>query len=125
MRRLLIGSLGSGLRRLRFPVEGEYFYDPSCMDNNTLPMVARTPVGGGCMVLAQKSILAVDEDYVHAWFVLFMFVSLIIISVFIAIILNYYGIQTDLTYTEMEAADFSLAWIKFDPDNTAYIPVWR
>ena len=128
-----------------------------------------------------------------------MFVSLVIISVFIAIILNYYGIQvtplamapshdpdpnpshdpnpnpshpppllrhtdlphhhlvtlplplsptlplpltlsptlplpqpltltphqTDLTITEMESGDFSIAWIKFDPDNTAYIPVWR
>ena len=83
----------------------------------------RFPVAG--VDGAEVTILAVDEHYVHAWFIVFMFVSLVIISVFIAIILNYYGIQTDLTITEMESGDFSLAWIKFDPDNTAYIPVWR
>ena len=140
---------------MRFPVAGELFYDPACVDRDTPDLQVRTPVGGGCMRVAEKSILAVNEDYVHAWFVFFMcvsliltltftltftlalalalaltltlsrFVSLILISVFIAIILNYYGILSGLSFTEIEVEDFSRAWIHFDPDNTAYIPVWR
>ena len=118
---------------MRFPKEGKPFYDPECVDRDLLAMnpdielekKIRTPVGGGCMRVAKETILAVNEDYVHAWFVLFMFVSLILISVFIAIILNYYGILSGLSFTEIEVEDFSRAWIHFDPDNTAYIPVWR
>jgi len=148
---------------VRFPEADKPFYDPECVDRDLLAanpdieleLKLRTPVGGGCMRVAQNSILPVNEDYVHAWFVLFMFVSLILtltltltltlalalalalaltltrfvslilISVFIAIILNYYGILSGLSTTEIEVEDFSYAWIHFDPDNTAYIPVWR
>ena len=126
--RLSTGDSWSGFyldaQNVRFPVKGELFYDPACVDRDT-PDLPRTPVGGDCMRVAEKGILAVNEDYVHAWFVLFMFVSLILISVFIAIILNYYGILSGLSFTEIEVEDFSRAWIHFDPDNTAYIPVWR
>ena len=110
---------------MRFPVTGELVYDPACVDRDTPDLLERTPVGGDCMRVATQDILAVNEEYVHAWFVLFMFVSLILISVFIAIILNYYGILSGLSFTEIEVEDFSRAWIHFDPDNTAYIPVWR
>ena len=127
--RLATGDSWSGFyldaQNVRFPVKGELFYDPACVDRDTPDLLVRTPVGGDCMRVAEKGILAVNEDYVHAWFVLFMFVSLILISVFIAIILNYYGILSGLSFTEIEVEDFSRAWIHFDPDNTAYIPVWR
>ena len=64
----------------------------------------RFPVAG--VDGSEVTILAVDEHYVHAWFIIFMFVSLVIISVFIAIILNYYGIQvTPLAMTPSHDPD--------------------
>ncbi len=70
-------------------------------------------------------IIAPGESWVHAFFVIFMFTSLIFISIFIAIILEYYGIQTALVISELERSTFSEEWIKYDPENTAFMPVFQ
>jgi hypothetical protein len=70
-------------------------------------------------------VVPVDSRYVHAYIVIFMFVSLILVSVFIAVILEYYAIQSALVISEVEVNIFAQKWAKYDPSNTAYLPVWR
>jgi hypothetical protein len=70
-------------------------------------------------------VVPVNARYVHAYIVIFMFASLILVSVFIAIVLEYYAIQSALVISEMEVNVFSRIWSRYDPMNTSFIPVWR
>lgn len=61
--------------------------------------------------------------FVHFYFILVMLASLLLISVFVGIIMEYYGIQSTLIVTQTTAEQFNMAWNKFDRQNTSYIPV--
>jgi len=61
--------------------------------------------------------------FVHFYFILVMLGSLLLISVFVGIIMEYYGIQSTLIVTQTTAEQFNLAWNKFDRKNTSYMPV--
>ena len=60
---------------------------------------------------------------VHVYFLIFMLVSLMMITVFMAILLQYYDIQQQLIVSSAEVRQYAEIWATFDPDGTDYMPV--
>ena len=61
--------------------------------------------------------------WVHAYFIVFMLTSLLLLSVFVGIVMEYYGIQASLIVTQRTAEIYNERWNTFDRKNTSYISV--
>ena len=61
--------------------------------------------------------------WVHAYFIVFMLTSLLLLSVFVGIVMEYYGIQSSLIVSQRTAEIYNEKWNTFDRKSTTYIPV--
>jgi len=61
--------------------------------------------------------------WVRLFFVIYVMLILVVVSVFNAILLQYYSVQSSLRVNDKDIEDFSKAWADFDPGRTHFIPV--
>ena len=63
------------------------------------------------------------SQWVHVYFVLYMSLMLLIVSVFVAIIIRYYNLQSQMLVSSTDIQNFARLWVFFDRRTTNYIRV--
>lgn len=69
--------------------------------------------------------VGLSENWVHAYFIIFMFTMLILTAVFVAIIIKNYSIQRSLSIDQETVALFSNVWLRYDAKVSGYISVFN
>jgi hypothetical protein len=63
------------------------------------------------------------SQWIHVYFVLYMSLMLLIVSVFVAIIIRYYNLQSQMLVSSTDVQNFARLWVFFDRRTTNYIRV--